>query len=475
VVTDQVLAIEEASGYLEEGHAWRGTDSLASGTRNSVTVAQAAFRSVLSGPAGHLPFFLVADLAELVVNGYQTSFRQPPADDSVSTRNDLLLRRRYQQECLGTLLHLRTFHEVLEPLEEATEAAARHARERRLVTLVAERFGPHWPVKCLIPPGIFREYSPGARSPDPSADWSQRYSEDLTAFLASISRNQRWGDLLAPEDVFELRHWESLSTDHLRLGCRQISELSRRLEQVAQHVPSPVLHENDGAETSLFIDETHYPAGGLDGLVNRGSPENLVASELAYLDEEVSGVNLFELRHLEQELLYYVRDAGALLRRRRSIVCFIDLGADYERVPLGSSHQLSIICQALVLRLIAELHRIFSADAVRFRVHFVPGGGPRNQVATDEAALLSTLLADEIRRGLVEVEVGSPHLTGDSRWKTYAVILTTSDTRSQWQQRIRECLKSSLPLQNAAVLTPSNDQLADLAGELARGLARLLD
>ena len=48
----------------------------------------------------------------------------------------------------------------------------------------------------------------------------------IEAFLANINANVRWGQLLHDEDLFELTHIEALATDHLRVGCRQILEVS---------------------------------------------------------------------------------------------------------------------------------------------------------------------------------------------------------------------------------------------------------
>jgi hypothetical protein len=85
----------------------------------------------------------------------------------------------------------------------------------------------------------------------------------------------------------------------------------------------------------------HYPAGGFDAISTRGSFENLVRTEVAYVGEgcaEPGGVDLFDVRFVEGELLFYTRDESPLLSlalsaemaHRRVELAIVD---DWSAVP----------------------------------------------------------------------------------------------------------------------------------------------
>ena len=75
--------------------------------------------------------------------------------------------------------------------------------------------------------------------------------------------------------------------------------------------------------TSL-TDEDHYPTGGFSSIATTGTMENLVISELIYMEDPADkdaagGVDLFDLRYAEGELLYYTRDESQFVRDHRAV------------------------------------------------------------------------------------------------------------------------------------------------------------
>ncbi len=115
--------------------------------------------------------------------------------------------------------------------------------------------------------------------------------------------------MIQEEDLWELAELNQLPDDalryaakscrsHLNFISRQQIDRRRRLRQEL---------------SSLFLDEQKsigtYPVGGITGVSAKGHLESLVPSELMFMDEEVSeGLDLFDVRYLEHELLYYERD-----------------------------------------------------------------------------------------------------------------------------------------------------------------------
>ena len=74
-----------------------------------------------------------------------------------------------------------------------------------------------------------------------------------------------------------------------------------------------------------------YPVGGLSELSNKGNIENLLRSELLYT--EVDGeIDLFEVRYLERELLYYERDSNQIEQFEEEVHLFVHPRESYPYV-----------------------------------------------------------------------------------------------------------------------------------------------
>ena len=73
-------------------------------------------------------------------------------------------------------------------------------------------------------------------------------------------------------------------------------------ERIGQTLPRHVrARRRDGSHLTPLAEEDRYPTGGFAALTNAGSPENLVASELVYMDDG-SDIDLFDVRFAEGEL-----------------------------------------------------------------------------------------------------------------------------------------------------------------------------
>lgn len=256
------------------------------------------YQKVLGSGFYHLPFYLVADLWAILSKGYDVQFRSEQLNVQTDPQFDRKLVMRYERECLARILQS---SEVQTAFEIATTSPNPNQVSERLLLQIIKSIAPHYPGEYLLNPGLLRNF----KLPEPivSADFdSEIFHAPLESFLAEINAQVNWGQLLFEEDLFELAHLDTLSTDHLRVGCRQILEVSRHLRS-AEPLAIDISAHEDGADTQ-FLDETHYPTGGLAGLTNRGSFENLLTSELVYLDEGTKDVSLFELRYVEGELLF---------------------------------------------------------------------------------------------------------------------------------------------------------------------------
>jgi len=473
------------ASLLFSGTAWRNHPAHLSGSIDDL-------RHVLSRGQYHLPFSLIVDLHLLLEFGFETTF----ATDSegggigdvgdVSGRDERALAVRYERECLGRILALPLFASAFDILVTCPDQAKARSH---LLGVIVRRLAPFWPVRAQLNPGEIRELNLAAVIVDPSgaaAEFEKLFDlpsdtffgEQLSEFLSAANEQLRWDDLITEDDLFELTNLQQLSSDHLRLGCRQLHELSRRLESVS--LAELDLAPNEDGDSTAFLDETQYPTGGLAGMTNRGSFENLVLSELIYMDEVATErTSIFELRYLENELLFYLRDEGTLRRRRRTIHFIVDARDHLRRKTTGFDYQNSIVIQGLCLRIMADLKAIFPIDSVHFEFHFLPIGDEK--FLEGEIEMLRVILADDVKHGWVKFHLPEDVdliSLSDSKRKSYAIIVSRkqdeldaieegeSDVRD-WKARLAAAAQEDPPLFGALLwLGAEEAMISDEEGHL---------
>jgi hypothetical protein len=210
--------------------------------------------------------------------------------------------------------------------------------------------------------------------------------------------------LLEPEELWELSRLDVLPSEAVRLALRTVHHT-----MVAIGPPSPtVVRQLKDRRAQIITDDTEadtFPAGGFDAMSTRGTLENLVRSEVAYVgvgaEDDPRRPDLFDVRYVEGELLYYTRDESPLLERRRTVVVHID---EVER----SRHKLAelptqtlVLVEAVILRAHADLQVALGPQVVLTRIAVT---GADEVAVAEEQGLLSTSLAEDIahrRAGLV--------------------------------------------------------------------------
>jgi hypothetical protein len=218
---------------------------------------------------------------------------------------------------------------------------------------------------------------------------------DLYEGLTASAR--RIQELLGPEDVFELEHRTALDDLGQRLALRQVLRAADRLEG---NLPRHRLRPRAGRQEvpTRVLDEDTYPVGGFSSISTRGTVESLLHSQLAFMEKD-DRPDLFDIKYLRDELLYYARDENQFLRRRRTFVfaLFPDLTeARYKDAELP--WQRIVLLLALLVVAVRKVSEWLSTDALRFEFLFV-GGEP--DALQEERKLLETLLRDQIANGTV--------------------------------------------------------------------------
>ncbi len=225
----------------------------------------------------------------------------------------------------------------------------------------------------------------------------------LQARLGAVQRTAGF----SAADVHLLRHLPVLTTRAQRVAVRQLIDAAAVLDgALPRHVrPRP----RPGRVSSRAHEEGAFPAGGFAGLTTSGSPENLVASELVYL-EPGADLDLFDVRYAEGELLYYTRDEAIHARPRRTVV--IGLAADLTDARVkdeGADWQRIVYLLAVLVAVVGRLVRWLGHVELRILVQALDGDARELE---DELGLLSLALRSYVEAGVVELAHAPPATFG---------------------------------------------------------------
>ncbi len=235
----------------------------------------------------------------------------------------------------------------------------------------------------------------------------------LTDGYAALARcAQKARDLIGDADLFALENLVVLGSLTQRLA---IADVVRAQEAIIEAIPRrlPRRRRKEGDVASKLEDESVYPVGGFSSVSTSGSLENLVTSELIYMDpprREGQGlghvradVDLFDMRYVEGELLYYTRDEAIFVRRRRLVL--IVIAPDLVRARVKDRQlpwQRIVLVLGAVLVLTKKLFELLGEEALEVRVVFLRDDGARSPLA-EERALAELMLREWRDKGMADV------------------------------------------------------------------------
>ncbi len=312
------------------------------------------------------------------------------------------LLRAYEDHVLGNLYTDWTFAEAGEILRTY------QGRDRaRGLTFILEQFRGRagWD-GVELPPGVLKGLLDVPPEQALAEGWEALDRDGPHPLLGELLESliaacRRTAEMLGREDLFELKRRTALDEFGQRLALRQVLQAAGRLEAaLPPHRPRPLAGRRE--VPTRILDEDTYPVGGFASISNRGSIESLLHSQLAYIEED-ERPDLFEVKYLRDELLYYARDENQFLRRRRTfaVVLYPDLvHARFKDASLP--YQRIVLLLALLYVAVRKLSDWLSTDALAFVFYFVGRDGP--PVLADELGLLRTLLQEQVARGTVVIE-----------------------------------------------------------------------
>lgn len=247
-----------------------------------------------------------------------------------------------------------------------------------------------------------------------------RVAEGLQV-LAKGARRTR--EVLSDAEVFVVENIGSLKS----LGARvALTQLATAAQVVEERLPARLrghVFEDGDAPTALEEDSA-FPVGGFSSIATVGSLENLVTSELIYMDDEgAARPDLFDVRFVEGELLYYARDESVAVRKRRRVVLVLDPSLAGARVlDPKATYQRLVWLLGTLTALLRKMSEWFDTEALTFELVFVRG---KDAPLTEELGVASLLLREFRERGQVEVR--------EAETTAQACL----ETRQTWRQRGR--------------------------------------
>jgi hypothetical protein len=313
------------------------------------------------------------------------------------------LARTYEDHVLGKLYADATF-------ERAADALRRYeGRDRaRGLAFIVDQFRQRAGFGgALLSPAVIKGLLEGSPDDALSRGWDSLTRDGLMPLLAEmvndlIAAVRRTAEVLGPEDLSELEHGTFVAELGQRVAHRLVVQTARRLEDaLPRHKVRPLAGRQE--VPTRVLDEDTYPVGGFSSLSTRGSVESLLHSQLAFMEGAgADRPDLFDVKFIRDELLYYSRDENQFLRRRRSFVFALlpDLTrARFKDVELPC--QRIVLVLALLLTGIRKLTEWLTADALKFEFLFVGNGDP--PALAQEEALLQMLLREPIANGTVRL------------------------------------------------------------------------
>ena len=327
-----------------------------------------------SAAAGHpvLPPGCVADCGHLVFGVHTDAYTQRLYFPGVGPG----LIREYEDYVLGKLYADSSF-------ERASDALAHYGsprdRAKGLAFLLAQLAEQTGFGGVVLSPGIVRELERAEPADVLSEGW-RSLNEEASPFIteqyvALIERVHNTGEILAPEDVFELEHKTALAGFGPRVALRQMLRVANRFASVMPKYHAPGRSQHVEVATHI-LDEDTYPVGGFTSISNRGSIESLLHSQLAYMEREDDlRPDLFDIKFLRDELLYYSRDENQFFRRRRTFIIALHPSLVETRVKDPDLPcQRIILTLGLIQSLVEKLIEWLAEESLQFEI-LVPDSG----------------------------------------------------------------------------------------------------
>ncbi len=389
--TQQEVASWVAAGLCLRRVPSQETDATAEEATIGQAILTCASELGVLPPAG-----VIADVAVLLGGARLPQASPAPGDDHLKAA-----MRAYEDDVLTRLASTSRFDDVLAAFAHLAPSL-RPSAVALVVKAVCERSS--FAGMSVSPATLRRALARPKEERDAAGKVELRDSTAVADRLADaytqLARGARQSRALVDErEEFLIDHLEvlgsygrRLAVDHINAAAGAITgRLPRRL---------PAKREQRGVKDTQLADDTLYPAGGFTAITPSSSAniENLVSSELVYMEDGADVVDLFTLRYVEGELLYYTRD-DSVFRRHKHVIVFA-LGADLVEARVKDADvpwQRLVLALGMLVAAIRWLTEQLGHEALTVHLAFPP------RVLAAERELVELLLEGEVKSGTVVV------------------------------------------------------------------------
>jgi hypothetical protein len=389
----------EKTELLSALTAWAHTVGSGFALKDSLPPALGWLRRSWELGNDHLPLDLIHDLGHLLLSGRDFRFASDAGLERWS-EEERRWRLSYEDQVLGRWAidpSLAEAHVAISGMDaELRDAAVSHAiglalgdlkggvvsgnsaflrsEETRIAALVASLPTEHEEWREIVDPAW--------------VEWAPRHRRSI---LAKLVRPR----LFSAEDLWEIAHLAELPNESTRLLLREIHRAALRIGPASA---STTLRLKRRAK-EIPIDEDaadQYPAGGFEAITARGRFENLVRSEIAWVGEakHASGIDLFDVRFAQGELLFYTRDESPMLDARIEVTVVIDRPSEMRHKHAALPAQTLVMVEGLALRLSADLVSMLGPSGSRMNLEWLARAEDQPIVEEERRLLAMTLAAD---------------------------------------------------------------------------------
>lgn len=280
----------------------------------------------------------------------------------------------------------------------------------RAIAFVVQQFRERSPFGgALLSPGVIKGVLENSDGDIVMRGWSSLRSTGLMPLIVDlyaglIAAVRRRGEVLSRTDVFELERGTALAELGQRLALRQLLALTAQFVSGLSAAPRPRILPRE--VPSNVSDDDVYPVGGFASISTRGSVESLLHSQLAYMETAAERrPDLFDVKFLRDELLYYSRDENQFLRRHQRFEFIFSADLVRTRFKDPELPAQRVICTlALVCAAVQSLTNWLNADSLKFEFTFANAGDV--DPLSHERALIELVFHDLIASGTVSCHVG---------------------------------------------------------------------
>lgn len=348
------------------------------------------FNTVMAERPGLPPPGCVMDLSMVLMEDARAPYPRVLPDD-LRLRSAL---RDWEDQVLGRIRS----SQRLRAVQDAVAALPSPLRAEAAGFFASAVLGRIDAVGLQVVPGVVRRALANA---EPRAA-TQETLDLLTKGYTDLVQGARGvPDLIGPSDVFLLTWMERLRSLEARVGLEQIAVVAATTLLPAQLKSG----RRAGQALSRLDEDSAFPVGGFSSIETSGAIENIVSSELAYMNpaagDRGDDIDLFDLRWAEGELLYYSRDEGTHHRERRALRIDLQIDLDHERAPDAAGGPQRIV--QVLGKLVAVVRRLSELlGQVALQIHIsAPITREGTPLLAPELTLLGLLLHDLSDRGVL--------------------------------------------------------------------------